>query len=89
MVNLDLIKNEIERLYKTAPEIHVSIKSTRPKVDVTDGKAVITGVYRSIFQIEEVDTGRTAKHTVQYGDVLIGRIVIRERGIDFGVKESK
>ena len=80
MDRLDHIKGEIEKLYKTNPNIHVSLKLARPKLIVKEAPAKITGVYRNIFQIEESDGGRPIRHTVQYGDVLIGQVKIRELG---------
>ena len=78
MNDLDFIKSEIARLYRTNPNIHISVKFSRPKVLVEGTPAVITGVYRNIFQIEEHDSGRPVRHTLQYGDVLIGQVVIQE-----------
>ena len=76
--NLERIKNGIERLYKTNPNIHLSIKLTRPKIIVEETPAVITGVYKNIFQIEENDSGHPTRHTFQYGDVFIGHVSIAE-----------
>lgn len=78
MKNLDYIKNEIEKLYKTNPNIHVSVKLSRPRIIVEEKPAVITGVYKNIFQIEESDGLSRARHTLQYADVLIGHVVINE-----------
>ena len=78
MDQLGYIKNEIEKLYHTNPNIHISVKLTRPKIIVEGTPAVITGVYKNIFQIEECDSGRPIRHTFQYGDVLIGHVEIRE-----------
>ena len=78
MDHLDYIKSGIEKLYKTDPNIHISVKFARPKVAVDGTPAVITGVYRNIFQIEENDNGRSVRHSFQYGDVLIGHVVIQE-----------
>ena len=78
MDKLAYIKSEIEKLYKTNPNIHLSVKLTRRNVIVEGTPAVITGVYRNIFQIEENDNGRHTRHTFQYGDVVIGQVVIEE-----------
>ncbi len=78
MDNLERIRRGIEKLYKTNPNVHVSVRSTRPRVVVEETSAVITGVYRNIFQIEENDSGRPVRHTVQYGEVLTGRVTIAE-----------
>ena len=78
MDNLEYIKSGIEKLYKTNPNIHITVKLARPKVIVEGTPAVITGVYRNIFQIEETDNGYPTRHTFQYGDVLIGCVSIAE-----------
>ena len=78
MDDLTYIKKGIEKLYKTAPNIHISIKTSRPKVNVEEAAVVIIGVYRNIFQVEENDRGRPVRHSFQYGDVLIGHVSIAE-----------
>lgn len=78
MDKLDHIKDSIEKLYKTDPCIHISLRLSRPKIVVDKTPAVIVGVYRNIFQIEESSNGRPARHSFQYGDVLIGHVVIHE-----------
>jgi len=75
---LDYIKTEIEKLYKSNPDIHISVRSTRPKIAVEGAPATITGIYRNIFQIEETGSGSPRSHTFRYGDVLIGHVVIEE-----------
>ena len=75
---IEQIKNGIERLYKTHPNIHISVSRTHPKIIVEKSPAKIVGVYKNIFQIEENNSGRPSRHTFQYGDVLIGQVVIEE-----------
>ena len=78
MNDLTYIKNAIEKLYQINPNIHISVDIPRPRITVEKTSAVITGVYRNFFQIEEYDRGCPTRHTVQYGDVLIGHVVIEE-----------
>jgi len=81
------IKNGVEELYKTKPDIHISVNKVRPKIVVTEAPAKIVGVYRNIFQVEECETGKLpARHTFQYGDVLVGQVVIEE--LDFVPPEN-
>lgn len=75
---IEQIKNGIERLYKTHPNIHISVSRTHPKIIVEKSPAKIVGVYKNIFQIEENNSGSPSRHTFQYGDVLIGQVVIDE-----------
>ncbi len=78
MNSLESIKSSIEELFKTNPNIHISVKIARPKLVVEKTPAVITVVYKNIFQIEENHTGCMARHTIQYVDVLVGIVVIDE-----------
>ena len=76
---IEQIKNEIERLYKTNPNIHISVSRAHPKVIVEKSPAKIIGVYKNIFQVAECEPGKiAARHTIQYGDILIGQVVIEE-----------
>ena len=78
MSTVEHIKSEIKQLYETDPNIHINVKMTHPEVIVEGTPAKIVGVYKNIFQIEENDSGRPTRHTFQYGDVLIGQVVIEE-----------
>ena len=81
------IKSGIEKLYKTDTNIHISVNSTHPKIIVNSSPAKIVGVYKNIFQIEEYDGGKMpTRHTLQYGDVLIGKVKIEE--LDFAPVDS-
>ncbi len=72
------IRARIRRLYETAPQIRMDVSLQRPKLSLVGAEATITGVYPHIFQIEETSTGVVRRHTLQYADVLIRRIVIYE-----------
>ena len=73
------IKRGIERLYKDNPNIHISVCRTYPKIIVEGQPARIVGAYKNIFQIEKCEPGKMpARHTFQYGDILIGQVVIEE-----------
>ena len=79
MDSMEYIKSGIERLYKTNPNIHISVSRTHPKIIVAAEPAKIVGVYRNIFQVEECGSGRSpARHTFQYADILIGQVKIEE-----------
>ena len=78
MSTIEYIKSEIKRLYDTDPNIHINVKMTHPKVIVEGASAKIVGVYKKIFQIEANDRGHLKCYTFQYGDILIGQVVIEE-----------
>ena len=75
---IETIRRDIRNLFETNPNIHVNVTMRHPKVSVENGYAVIKGVYPNIFQIEETDNGYVRCHSVQYNDVLIGRVEILE-----------
>ena len=90
MYNIDHIKNEIRQLYENGQIVHVSVSQTHPRVVVEEAPAKITGVYKNIFQVEEcTESSRPAHHTFQYGEVLIGHVVIRELSYTPAVLKKK
>jgi len=79
MDSRDYIKSGIEKLFKTNPNIHISVSKTHPKIIVDASHVKIVGVYKNIFQVEECEGGKMpTRHTFQYGEVLIGQVKIEE-----------
>ena len=79
---MEHIKYGIEMLYRNNPNIHISVSRIHPKIIVEAQPAIIVGVYKNIFQVEECATDkRAARHTFKYSDILIGQVVIEE--LDF------
>lgn len=78
MLTLPRIKNAIAKLYQSNPHIHVNISMTHPKLLLKNDPAVIKGIYPYVFRIEEYSTGVAKCHTLQYVDVLTGKIEISE-----------
>lgn len=78
MLPQEKIRNQIKRLYETAPVIHMNISLKKPRLELFNAQATITGVFPHIFQVEETTSGRPVRHTLQYNDVLIKNIVILE-----------
>ena len=79
MEDIMFIRRKIERLYQTNPNIHICVKQLRPKLIVESSPAKIVGVYKNIFQIEETESRKLpTRHIFQYGDVVVGQVVIEE-----------
>ena len=81
MNTIDTIKNRIAILYKANPNIHVNVSLGSPRTKKTklyNQPAVIKGVYPNVFQIEEMTSGISKRHTHQYVDVLTKNIEILE-----------
>lgn len=78
MGTIDYIREKIQALFEKNPNIHVSTKTSHPKVIIETAPAVICGVYKNIFRIEEEKNGTKRYHTVRYADVCIGLVEIAE-----------
>ncbi len=83
---MDYIKKEIKRLYEKGTTVHISIKIKRPKLVAEDAPVRIVGVYSNIFQIEESGGDYPIRRTLQYADVLVGNVKIKE--LDFAPPAS-
>lgn len=75
---IETIRKDIRDLLERDPHIHVNVTMRHPKVSVQNGQALLKGVYPNFFQIEEKENGYARCHSVQYNDVLIGRVEILE-----------
>ncbi len=78
MTETERIREKIKKLYQMNPEVHLNVNLKSPKLSLENSYAVITGVYKNIFQIEEYTSGQAKRHILQYADVLIKNIVILE-----------
>ncbi len=77
MKTVEEIKSEIAKLNERGALLHVSIKTTRPRIDVTDATVKIIGVYPHMMRVEET-ADSAACHSIRYTDILIGYVKIRE-----------
>ena len=77
-MDINEMKNAISKLYERNIEVHVDVHSTKPKIHVTNATARITGVYKNLFRIETVEGGLKKGYTVQYTDLFIGKVKIKE-----------
>lgn len=80
MLDVNEIKERIFRLCESGEEIHLSVYSKRPKICVVDVPARISGAYKNLFRIETTESGVVKAYTVQYTDLFIGKVKIRELG---------
>lgn len=82
MNSLESIQQQIRRLCQTDSQIHLTVKMSRPKLIVNNVPAIIKGVYRNLFCVEESTCGYPRTHSIQYTEVLIGQVVIAELECD-------
>ena len=75
---MNVIRERIARLYEIDPHIHVNVNMKKPKVELKNDSAIISGVYRYIFIVTEKSSGKVQSHTLQYADVLTGQVEILE-----------
>lgn len=78
MTITDVIKNRIQKLYETAPQVHVSVMIPHTRTVLENDLAEIKGVYRNVFRLEERSSGILRCHTVKYADIITKQIRIAE-----------
>ena len=69
---------KILELYKTNPNIHLSIVVSRPKKVYEDVPAKILDVYANFFRVEIMVENKKQVKTIPYTDVLIKDISVKE-----------
>ena len=67
---LQQIRQRISERYLSDPNIRINVSLRQPRLHLNNVPVKITGVYRHIFQIEEVSSGPPKRHALQYPDVL-------------------
>lgn len=67
---LQQIRQRISERYLSDPNIRINVSLRQPRLHLNNVPVKITGVYRHIFQIEEVSSGPPKRHALQYTDVL-------------------
>ena len=66
---LQQIRQRISERYLSDPTIRINVSLRQPRLHLNNVPVKITGVYRHIFQVEEV-SGPPKRHALQYTDVL-------------------
>ncbi len=72
------LREKLKKLYVENPNLHINVNLAKPKLNLINEQVKLTGVYAHIFQIEEYSTGVPVRYTLQYADVIIKRIEIKE-----------
>ena len=67
---LQQIRQRISERYLSDPNIRINGSLRQPRLHLNNVPVKITGVYRHIFQVEEVSPGPPKRHALQYTDVL-------------------
>lgn len=70
-------KARIQHLYEQGARLRVSMALTHSRV-VQDAEVTITGVYKHLFCVREVNPGPQQNHTFTYTDLITRRIAIQE-----------
>ena len=68
------IRHGIQVLYRTNQDVHVSVSTNRPKINIKNQKARINAVYPNVFVIES--NGKL--YTAQYVELITKDIQIPE-----------
>lgn len=67
---LQQIRQRISERYLSDPNIRINVSLRQPRLHLNNVPVKITGVYRHIFQVEEVSPGPPKRHALQYTNVL-------------------
>ena len=78
MSDLTALRQTINNLYKTTPDIHVNVSISRPKVHIENQAARIVAVYPNFFIIE----AEGKQYSVKYLDLFTNSIDIPEVGAE-------
>ena len=73
---LQQIRQRISERYLSDPNIRINVSLRQPRLHLNNVPVKITGVYRHIFQVEEVSSGPPKRHALQYTDVLTHDIAL-------------
>ncbi len=75
-MTLQSVKAMVELLYRTSPDIYVSVNVSHPRVVLDKVPVTITGVYPHVFRVKERGTPTPKSYTVQYTDLLTKQVTI-------------
>lgn len=78
MQDINTIKEAINVLFNENKEIHIDVHSTRPKINVSNAPATITGVYKNLFTVDVYENGIKKVFSIPFTDLFIGKVIIKE-----------
>ena len=71
MQDINTIKEAINVLFNENKEIHIDVHSTRPKINVSNSPATITGVYKNLFAVDVYENGIKKVFSIPFTDLFI------------------
>ncbi len=74
------LREKLKSMCETAPDIHISVSFTKPRVEINSECVKLVGAYKHIFQVEQDKNGRKQRYSMQYGDIIAGIVKIEELG---------
>ncbi len=74
--SIDEIKERLENLYNTNPNISIDIMQKRKRMKGV--KAILTGVYTNFITVESMVNRYKESFTISYIDIMIGNYKINE-----------
>lgn len=72
---IDSCKARIQAIYESNPHVTLNLTLSHSKI-VQNANAIIIGVYRHCFCVEEHSCGTPQRHTFTYTDLLTGRLEV-------------
>ncbi len=81
MISEQYLKNKLQRLYESKPDIHLTAILPRYPLKLADIDAKIVGVYAHVFCVEVNQNGMAKRYFFQYGEIMTHNVIIAELGI--------
>jgi len=78
MNSLKAIKQGVNHLFKTHPQVHMNVNISHDKLHLKKHPVTITAVYPNIFRIEDRTGNDIRQHTIQYVELMMGHVEIVE-----------
>ncbi len=78
MNSVENVRSKIQHLYRTHPEVHMSINLKNSRLHPDNMSVVIKGVYPNVFRVEDNTSGIQKFYTYQYNKIVTKEIVILE-----------
>ena len=75
--NTERIRKEITILFNTTPQVRITVRQNRPKLELTDLPVQIVGVYENLFRVKDLTAPYPKYYTFSYADVWTGAVKVR------------
>lgn len=75
---INTIKTKIKELYESNTILHLTIHDRKMKAFVQNAEVIISAIYPSIFQVTEYNVDSPKTYSIQYVEILMHSIQLKE-----------